>query len=77
MYFVTVNFGISGWSLKYEDTTDSGSSITAGAGVGGTYFLNESIGLEAILGYIYNKTKDYDPSSNIGLSLGFQIYFSR
>ncbi len=77
MFFLTGAFGISGWSSKYDDTTNSSSSITGSAGVGGTYFLNESIGLEAILGYTYNKIKDYDPTSDISLSLGFQIYFGR
>jgi hypothetical protein len=77
MFFVTGAFGISGWSSKYDDTTNSSSAITGSAGVGGTYFLNESIGLEIILGYTYDKTKDYDPSSNIALSAGFQIYFGR
>jgi hypothetical protein len=77
MFFVTGAFGVSGWSSKYDDTTNSSSAITGSAGVGGTYFLNESIGLEIILGYTYDKTKDYDPSSNIALSAGFQIYFGR
>jgi hypothetical protein len=77
MFFVTGSFGIQGWSNKYDDTTNSSSSITGRAGVGGSYFLNESIGLEIILGYSYSKTKDLDPTSNIALRLGFQIYFSR
>ena len=77
MFFVTGSFGIDGWSMKYDDTTESGTKITGGAGVGCTYFLNESIGLEAILGYTYCKHKDYDPTSEISLSLGFRIYFSR
>jgi hypothetical protein len=77
MFFVTGSFGIDGWSSKYDDTTNSSTSITGNAGVGCTYFLNESIGLETILGYTYYKPKDYDPTSNISLSLGFQIYFSR
>jgi outer membrane protein W len=77
MFFVTGSFGIDGWSSKYDDTTNSSSSITGKAGVGCTYFLNESIGLETILGYTYDKPKDYDPTSGISLSIGFQIYFSR
>jgi quinol-cytochrome oxidoreductase complex cytochrome b subunit len=77
MYFVTGSFGISGYSQKYDDTSSSSSSITGRAGFGGTYFLNESIGLEAIFGYTYNKWKESDATSNIGLSLGFQIYFGK
>jgi hypothetical protein len=77
MFFVTGSFGINGRSSKYDDTTNSSSSITGRAGVGCTYFLNESIGLETILGYTYYKPKDYDPTSEISLSIGFQIYFGK
>jgi hypothetical protein len=75
MYFVTGSFGISGYSIKYDDTSSSSSGITGKAGVGGTYFLNESIGLEAIFGYTYSKWEESDATSNIRLSLGFQIFF--
>lgn len=75
MYFFTGSFGISGYSSKYDDTSSSSSGIAGKAGVGGTYFLNESIGLEAILGYTYSKREESDATSNIALSLGFQIFF--
>ncbi len=77
MFFIKGAFGIDGWSMIYDDTTESRTSITGSAGIGGTFFLNESIGLETILGYTYNKYTDYDPTSDISLSLGFRIYFSR
>ncbi len=77
MIFVTGAFGIKGSSSKYYDTTASSSGIEGRAGVGGTYFLNESIGLEALLGYTYNKWRDSDATSAIGLSIGFQFFFNR
>jgi len=77
MFFVTGAFGIRGWSSKYDDTTNSSIAIAGSAGGGGTYFLNESIGLEIILGYTYDKIKDYDPTSIIALSAGFQIHFGK
>ncbi len=75
MWFVTGSFGISGYSLKYDDSSSSSSAIIGKAGIGGTYFLNKSIGLETILEYTYNKPKENDATSNIGLGLGLQIFF--
>ena len=77
MIFVTGAFGIRGRSSKYNDDSSSSSGITGLAGIGGTYFLNESIGLEAILEYNFNKWDESDLTSSVVLSLGFQIYFSR
>ena len=77
MFFVTGAFGIRGVSSKYNNTSSSSSGVSGLAGVGGTYFLNESIGIEAMLGYTYSKWSESDPSSDIDLSIGFQIYFSR
>jgi hypothetical protein len=77
MYFVTGAFGISAYSTKYDDTSSSSSGVTAAGGAGGTYFLNESIGLEAILQYSYNKWEEADATSDITLSIGFQIFFNR
>ena len=52
-------------------------------GVGVTYFLNNSIGLEGIL-YYQNSQVNYDneflpkiDTSSFGLNFGFQIYFSK
>ena len=77
MFFVTGGFGIRGWSSKYNDTSSSSSGVIGNAGVGGTYFLNESIGIEAILGYTYSKWSESDANSDIDLGVGFQIYFGR
>ncbi|UCH13175.1 MAG: outer membrane beta-barrel protein [Bacteroidales bacterium] len=77
MIFVTGAFGVKGSSTKFNDSSDSSSGIRGSAGIGGTYFLNESIGLEAILGYNFEKWAESDLNSAVVLSLGFQIYFSR
>jgi hypothetical protein len=75
MYFVTGAVGIRGLTSKYNDSSSSSSGVTGSAGAGGTYFLNRSIGLEVILGYTYSKWNESDASSDIDLSIGFQIYF--
>jgi outer membrane protein len=55
--------------------TDESSATTAQAGIGFTYFLNQNVGLETILGYTRLKYEGLDARSNVNLSIGFQIYF--
>lgn len=46
-------------------------------GVGATYFLNSSIGIEALLRYQMLKQTPIVDQSGLGVQIGFQIYFGK
>ncbi len=55
------------------------SAWNVGLGVGATYFLSQSIGIEALLKYNRKQedTQLWLPKSNLGLDIGLQIYLGR
>lgn len=65
-------FGNAGFT--YNSFGGGGNSTSVGAAAGLAYFLNQSIALEAALGYTNNTTAK---TSNIGLNVGFQIHFKK
>ena len=46
-------------------------------GVGGAYFINENVALEAVTGYANTKTKGTDASGGFALRVGFQVYLNK
>jgi hypothetical protein len=62
----------SGYYYGREQNSNSTSGIV---GLGYTYFLNKSIGLEGL--FNYNWIGGDNSDSNIGLNVGFQIYFGK
>ena len=63
-------------SSKQDDVSVSATAF--GVEAGAAFFLNQSIALEAGLGYNSLKVKDYDdPTNTIGLRVGFQIHFGK
>ncbi len=76
MYFITANIGFTGNATKIGGVSDSNTGLVGGAGMGVTYMLTESVGVEGIIGYSFNKYKDVDLQSRIGIDIGFQVYFN-
>lgn len=73
-------FGIETATIKYSSGSpyvgEQNNNSTSGiVGLGYTYFLNKSIGVEGLLNYNWSNA-DYNVSS-IGLNIGFQIYFGK
>lgn len=46
-------------------------------GLGFAAFINESVAVEAVSGYNYNKFKNVDGSGGFALRLGFQVYLGK
>jgi opacity protein-like surface antigen len=63
-------------SSKEEDVSVSATAF--GVEAGAAFFLNQSIALEAGLGYNSLKIQDSDdPTNTIGLRVGFQIHLGK
>lgn len=78
------NFGIGRTSVGEGDNNVSTSLIGVGVGPGLSLFSNDFIGIEALAKYNWvkgiteiNDTKNSETVSEIDLSLGLQIYFTR
>lgn len=75
LVFVTANLGIDGVSSKIAGISDSDTGFIGGAGIGVTHMLTDNIGVECIFGYSFQKYKNVDLQSRIGIDAGFQIYY--
>ena len=62
--------------MLYEETYKAKSS-NINLGVGLSYFLNKSIGLEGILDYNIYTSEGTNTSGTLAFAVGFQIYFAR
>lgn len=73
--FFEGNVGIQGESISNGSNT---TGLGFGIGPGYTYFITPNVGLETLLKYngiVGFGSQPY--ASNLGLSVGFQVYFSR
>jgi hypothetical protein len=75
LVFATANLGIDGMSTKIAGTSDSNTGFIGGVGIGVVHMLTNSVGIEGVFGYSFQKYKDVDLQSRIGLDAGFQIYY--
>ncbi len=68
--------GIAFYNIKPNKNVDSYTSFGFMVGVGGDYFLNPNVALEALLGFSSSKDKDAPNSdNNFGLNIGVAAFF--
>jgi hypothetical protein len=73
-------FGEAGFSFSTEKSSGGGLSGKAksnnlGLGIGASYFLSESVAIDAIFGYDSYQYEKADRTNNFGLTIGVQAFF--
>ena len=68
------SIGPQGRSTEFNNITNSETGFTAQVGAGIDFFLNESVALEGLLVYNYNKFSESFSFSSFGIWFGFQIF---
>lgn len=84
-FFVPLNIGIYSTTFKFDNNSNKTNytGFSGSVGLGYTYFINPSIGLETSI--LYSYTQDHNnilaistnQHNNVGVNIGFQIYLNR
>lgn len=76
--FLVTEFNFLSSSIKTgENARISNNGFGWLLGLGFAAFVNESVAVEAVSGYNFNKFKDVEGSGGFALRLGFQVYLGR
>jgi opacity protein-like surface antigen len=63
--------------IKTESTSISNSAVDYFLGVGASFFINENVAVDGIMGYRSIKYTNESPSGGLNMKVGFQVFLNR